>query len=710
MRSWPPRPRLYVFPEEFLDVELIGAGGYGISALLYGGLAVLLLARLMDGYLVAACALSAIWAGVNAWQLVDPVVPVTVLWVAEILRTGGWLFFLIALLAPLAAKGGMARDVVNIGRFVLFALVSISLLSLDETMGIGAVIARSQSVVDVKVVSQLLLSVGGMTVVEQVLRNSPAKARSAIKYLCLVLGAHFLFDFYLYADALMFRRLDPDIWLARGAIHLLTIPLLLPALTRNPDWSMPLTLSRRAALHTTALLGSGTYLLLMALAGYYIKLFGGEWGTVMRTVFLFGSGVMLATLFFSERLRAHLRVLISKHFFHYRYDYRDEWLKLIGTLTGRRDGMPLEQRVIAAIGEIVDSPGGILFLVDERGGYAVVGQLNQPPLEISEARPWTTLVAFLATSRWVIDIDEYKADRTAYAPVEMPEWVSDLDDPWLIVPLLHDDRLNGFVVLMRPRAKQQLDWESLDLLKTAGLQAASYLALDQAAESLAEARQFDAFNRLSAFVVHDLKNLIAQLSLVIENAHRHKANPAFIDDAIDTVKHSVAKMKRLLEQLRLAAAPPSSAKVNLGQLLETVVDKQKWMEPAPSLSNLAGSVHVSADPERLATVIGHVVQNAQEATPSTGTVVIQLERSGDHALVIVRDSGHGMEAQFMRDRLFKPFQSTKGLTGMGIGVYECREFVNALGGWVDVTSAPMKGTTFTIGLPIAETPDSAEIR
>jgi putative PEP-CTERM system histidine kinase len=306
---------------------------------------------------------------------------------------------------------------------------------------------------------------------------------------------------------------------------------------------------------------------------------------------------------------------------------------------------------------------------------------------------------FLAERRWVVDIDEYRTEPEVYEGLELPDWIHDNPDAWLIVPLIHDEQLLGFVLLLQPRAPQPINWENLDLLKTIGLQAASYLAFNQAAQALAEARQFEGFNRLSAFVIHDLKNLIAQLSLVAKNAARHKQNPAFIDDAMATIENAVRKMNSLMAQLQNADITGQNRRLDLAAELRDVVSAKSGGSPRPMLRLEVDPVFVSAEPDRLSAVIGHVVQNAQDATSDEGRVEVILRLAGDQAIVEVRDDGCGMDADFVKTRLFRPFDSTKGLTGMGIGAYECREVISALRGQVVVESTPDLGTVFRIILP-----------
>jgi putative PEP-CTERM system histidine kinase len=364
--------------------------------------------------------------------------------------------------------------------------------------------------------------------------------------------------------------------------------------------------------------------------------------------------------------------------------------------------MPLHERVIWALAEIVESSGGLLWLRNDKGDYRFKARFNAQYVVDATISATEPMVPFMEKQRWVIDVDELRTAPDVYGDLPLPAWALDNADAWLIVPLMHEERLLGFVMLLQPRAPQSINWENLDLLKTVGMQAASYLGLNQAAEALAEARQFEGFNRLSAFVIHDLKNLIAQLSLVATNAARHKHNPAFIDDAVGTIENAVNKMNRLMAQLKSADVTGARRRINLLSELQDVVSAKSNSRPVPVLDAEVSDAYVLAEPDRLSAVLGHVVQNAQDATPPDGRVELLLRVSGDQAIVEIRDTGSGMDPEFIKTRLFRPFDSTKGLTGMGIGAYECREVISALGGQVKVESTPGRGTVFRILLPLDE--------
>jgi putative PEP-CTERM system histidine kinase len=313
---------------------------------------------------------------------------------------------------------------------------------------------------------------------------------------------------------------------------------------------------------------------------------------------------------------------------------------------------------------------------------------------------------FIAAREWIVDLDSLRTHAGASSEPSPPDWLLGLERAWLVVPLLQDERLVAVVVISRSLTPRSLTWEDLDLLRTAGRQAASYIALEQAAAQLAQARQFEAYNRFAAFMMHDLKNLIAQQTLVVQNATRHRGNPQFFDDAISTIDNSVKRMQRLLEQLRRGDTLGSARRVQLAQVCSDTVNRCADRRPTPvfeanGLASDEAEVLVSA--ERLGLVLEHIIRNAQDATAPEGRVEVELRRNAGHAVIEVRDTGCGMDAAFIRERLFRPFDTTKGSQGMGIGAFQTREFVRMAGGDVHVESDVGRGTRFFISIPLAST-------
>ena len=261
----------------------------------------------------------------------------------------------------------------------------------------------------------------------------------------------------------------------------------------------------------------------------------------------------------------------------------------------------------------------------------------------------------------------------------------------------------GFIILAHSPAQHHFNWEDSDLVKTAGRQVAVHLAQLEASQGLAEAKQFEARNRMSSYVMHDLKNLIAQLSLVVTNAGKHKNNPRFMEDAIATVDHSVQKMNRLLEHLRSDSTQTQETEsIELCATLQEVVQMMSSGKPVPTLDCQARDINILADRDRFGAIIGHLIRNAQDATADDGRVIVRLFRRNVRVTIEIQDSGCGMDSDFIKDRLFRPFDSTKGKAGMGIGVYETRDYIHKLGGDFEVISRVGEGTTFRIHLTISD--------
>jgi putative PEP-CTERM system histidine kinase len=622
-------------------------------------------------------------------------------YLVEPVRSFSWLLFLGYILVSSVTDTKVATR--RLRKAIMFAASYTTLLVMIVLLRLLAGPAATIFLgVDILFAGLLGIAIAGLVLVEQIMRNAHVESRRAVKYLCIGLGVIFAYDFYLYSNALMLQALDVTLWEARGFVNAMAVPVLGVAIARDPRLSLDIFVSRRMVFHTTALLGTGLYLLAMGVGGYYIRSYGGEWGTVVQVIFLFGAGLVLMVLFFSGRIRASLRVLINKHFFHYKYDYRDEWLRFIQTLSSGQPDDRMRERAIHSLAEIINSPGGVLWM-RRMNRFVPVANWQMKVSDADTVDNDHPLIAFLTEREWLIDIDEFERDPDLYGSLELPEWLRNMPQAWLVVPLLVHDHMLGFIVLARSPVQSHFNWEDSDLVKTAARQVAVHLAQLEASQALAEAKQFEACNRLTSYVMHDLKNLIAQLSLVVSNAAKHKNNPRFMEDAIVTVDNSVQKMNRLLEHLRSDTMQTTeTGTVELCEMLDDVVQTMSNNTPVPTLDCQASGIHVHADRDRCGAIIGHLIRNAQDATPEDGRVIVRLFKRADRAIIEVQDTGTGMDESFIRERLFRPFDSTKGKAGMGIGVYEARDYVHRVGGDLEVISRVGEGTTFRVRLPISD--------
>ena len=475
------------------------------------------------------------------------------------------------------------------------------------------------------------------------------------------------------------------------------------AMRRRPQWSLEIFVSPQASTYVPRLLAMlGVFLVLLALTPLYRSMHPST-AQPLAALLIGFTGAPIAVLLFSENLSARLRVFVSKHFLPFRFDYREEWLRLIDTLSAPEQLMPLPERSVKAVAQIVNAPAGLLWLrSNENSPYQCAANWNTriwPTAEVSRDHP---ALVFMCDRQWILDTAELNRDPELYDGLKRPEWLEELPEALLVVPLISNEALLGFIVLFQSSSAFRLTFEEIDLLRTSGRQVAAHLAQYQSDQQLAEAQQFEAFNRLTAFVMHDLKNLIAQQSLMVKNAVRHKANPAFFEDAIATIENSVARMNRMLGQLQSGDSYGPTERVSLRDALFDAIRKTEDQNPRPAFENKDDALFAHIDRERFTAVLAHVIRNAQEATSPDGTVVICLQKMESSALITIEDDGCGMQADFIRNRLFRPFDSTKGSKGMGIGAYQARTFVTESGGTLEVESEPDKGTRVLIKLPTIE--------
>ncbi len=695
----------------------IGTYGHAVSALAHGAFGVHLIVRTGRGkaptpsaperqslqlLFIAAILLTALWNILNLFgpdtflaSWLGTQMPMEWPASADLLRYAAWLSFLLGLLRQAAGASSQPAVSFMTAATSLTWVTALGVLLLTWAGTAGEVLDMA------RIGASLALSVCGLLLLEQLFRNVDEGSRWSTKPVCLGLGCLFGFDLYLYAEGLLFGRFDSDALAVRSVAHALTMPLLLLATKRNAHWVSRLQVSRSAAFHSATLVLAGGYLLFMSAVGYYVRWFGGEWGRALQLGLLVAGLMTLGVLAFSGSVRAWLKVFVSKHFYSYRYDYREEWLRFTELLSSNRSPQAMGEVIVQGLAKMVECPAGSLW----------VRSISTP--DFHQAAVWNTAVApqiepgdsslciFLREKGWVVDLDEYRASPKRYPSLSLPTWLLATGNGWLVVPLQAGEDLRAFVVLSRPRTHIQLNWEVLDLLKTAGRQAAGHLAQMQATEALLEAKKFEAFNKMSAFVVHDLKNIVTQLSLMLRNAERLHDNREFQQDMLLTVASSLEKMKRLMLQLREGAAPPGSTH---GVELRSIIRKLQLMASSQGRelqTEEAGRLATRGQEERLERVIGHLVQNALDATPKTGRVWLRVSRYGGQVQVEIGDTGSGMTEDFIRTRLFRPFSTTKQ-NGMGIGTYESFQYIRELGGSINVESEVDRGTLITVLLPLFE--------
>jgi len=705
----------------------LGFVSYALAAAAFLILTLLLVTgwegRAQGARLMVACGVTACWSAIFAVGSQFAVLSAPLVLLAEFLRFGVWFI----VLTSLTGEAGVARLLSRLVH-VVWGGGTILLVAAPVLGHLGLPLPNP---VEMLAGAGLVMSLLGLILLEQIYRNASEGGRFALKFFVIAVGGMFAYDLYVYAQAQLIKEIEPTSWDARGFVMLLMVPLLALSARRNPQWSLNIFVSRHVVFYSTSFIVIGAYLLLMAFGGYVVRLYGGTWGRAAQLVFFAGAGIVLLMLVASANLRRRLRVFLSKHFYRNNYDYRIEWLRFIQTLSQPEEGVDTRDNAVRAMAQIIGSPGGLLFLRTEGGGdYKVAAEW--PPGEVDRKRLPVVLatdemVGFLQRQQWLIDLRELHQTPDAYQNLIPPQFLGGAQSRFrLVVPLLHAEDLIGFAVLWSPPQPFKPNYEDRDLLKTVGRHVAVHMAQFEADRQLAESRQFEAYNRLTAFVMHDLKNLAAQLALIVSNAEKHKRNPEFVDDAISTIASSTARMQRLIQQLQRREMHSLKRRVSLVGIARRAAERCQSRLPRPACGGIDEDVWVEADPERLTMIVEHIIRNAQDASNEDGSVDVVVSVDGgpgaDQAVpvgetsnrltvpvgaITVVDTGAGMSAEFIRERLFKPFDTTKGSKGMGIGAYQAREYVRSIGGRVDVASYEGQGTRFTLRVPLAGPPEVA---
>lgn len=622
-----------------------------------------------------------------------------IVYAIEVLRNLAWLLVL------LRAFGNDGRDEsMRIVRPMLAALAFVELLQLpllfllyDPALGEDAL----GLVIETSALFRVLLAVGALVLVHNLYAGATSSSRRLLRWSAAALAVFWGWELNHFFIVYLTSAVTAELALIRAGVAAIVAVMFALGFNRASS-GMRFQPSRVVTFQSLSLGLIGAYLLAMLFTAELVGRFSGDLARVMQVGFLL-AGAAAAMIFLpSERLRRWLRVKALKHLFKHRYDYRSEWIRFTHTIGRKADAeKTLQERAVQSLADIAGCTSGLLLVPDEDGSFMLGARWQWPGVSVpAEALP-AELVRIFEREHLILDFDEVRRSVSHYGEVELiPDWMRAEPALWAAVPLVHHDRLVGVVLLARPQVPRPLDWEDFDLLTVAGQQVASYLAEQAGQDALNQASQFDEFNRRMAFVMHDIKNLSSQMSLLLRNAERHADNPEFRKDMLLTLRNSADKLNVLLARLgryRGAKSEPSES-FDLAAMARDLRDRFSQTHPIEMSDN--GKCVITGEREALEQALAHLIQNAIEASEEDSPVTLEVQNTGLRGQIAVVDNGSGMSASFVRNELFRPFTSSKE-GGFGIGAYEARATVRAMGGRLTVESREGLGSRFEVSLPLS---------
>ena len=538
---------------------------------------------------------------------------------------------------------------------------------------------------------------------ECTLKASVGTKRWQIKYMIVGLGLILGVEIVAVIQILLNGVITLDIGALNAAILLVGGAISGRSLLRGRMEKIDIYLSNQMLIGSVTVLLVGLYLLAVGLLTKVVERIGGIMEFPFRTLLQLAALAGLIVLLLSDHARRAIRLFVSYHFRRPQYDYRQVW----SNFTSQTASLTQVNEICRVTTELVSETFGALsttvWLTDEMRGRFMFGastalSTQHPADSGNVVEDFNELVGLLSRQTGPFDIEEVEGMETIRrrTPIRFSHGGSRL-----CVPLAAGGRLLGFMTLGDRVGGRVYSVEERELLRTLGDQVAASLLNIRLAERLAQGREMEAFQTMSAFFVHDLKNIASTLALMLQNLPRHFGDPAFRDDALRAIAKSATQINEIISRLTMLRRKKESHRVavDINALVKSVLNGMNG-ELRGLLTVRYGTVPlVPIDSDQIRGVIINLVNNARDAIGETnGHITVETLARPDGVKVVVTDTGAGMSADFIEERLFRPFQTTKK-QGIGIGLFQCKAIVDAHGGQIDVTSRIGAGTTFRIFLP-----------
>lgn len=535
---------------------------------------------------------------------------------------------------------------------------------------------------------------------ENTLRFSINISRRHIKYLIIGAGAIFSFQIYLASKSLLFSTINAGYIPVTSAVILISSGLMMFAIVKQRLLNVDIFLSRYVIYNSFTVLFVGIYLLVVGLFAQAIKMAGGSFETFWSTLFTFTALLGIVGAILSTRLRRKVQLFISRHFYRQKHEFRDKWMETIEKIGAQIDLSKIQKSLVDMISENMGAKEVYLWLYDPvHHRYnmvtSTISSIGQ--LEIKENHPLIPLIKRHLIPFFIKDILEEERNN------EVDEITSLViaTKAILCTPLIvGGGDLVGFILQGKDISRESYKKDDLDLLKAIASHGASRIKNIYLTQDVLAAKEAEAFHQVSSFFIHDLKNLVSPLSLLVQNAEDHMSNPSFQQDAMRTLKGMVSKMNTMISNLTLLSRGLriNPKPLNLNVVIEETLSTLNGQISSQVTKRLENLPSILADGEQLRKVFFNLLLNAIEASPPGREIEVKSFAKNGEVIFTVADQGCGISHEFIQSSLFRPFRTTKP-NGLGIGLFQCKKIVESHSGRIEVESEPGKGSIFRVILP-----------
>ncbi|MHB8481136.1 MAG: XrtA/PEP-CTERM system histidine kinase PrsK [Nitrospiria bacterium] len=557
----------------------------------------------------------------------------------------------------------------------------------------------------------LMISVMILINLEGTLRSSVGIKRWQIKFMILGVGSLFVVLIYTISQTLLFRSINLSLRpLTTYAVIVADIFIVL-SIIRKRFLGVDVYVSREFLYNSVTIIGVGIYLLVIGVLAKLISYFGGNQVLSLAVLFVFLAMVFLGVILMSDQVRVEVKRFLSKNFYQSRYDYRKQWADFTGRTSSMVNGKDLCSAITKLVSDIYGVPSVSIWIMDEPqdqmslGGSTVFSEVDKSDSKkIQEG--FDILIPLMRHQRLPVDFDRPNLPEM----VDLKKNNKEFFDTAVIrysVSLISGQRFLGIMTLSDRVTRESFSLEDVDLLKVIADQTAGSLLNIKLSQNLLKAKELEAFQSLSAFFIHDLKNLASTLSLTLKNLPLHYGDPEFREDAFKVISKSVEKMNGMCGRLTLLTNKMELNKIqtDLNELINQTLAETQGSLKCSIVKNLQLIPSLMLDPDQFQKVLTNLILNANEAVSGQdGKIQIKTEpfEKGKVCLSI-SDNGCGISQEFLSKSLFHPFQTTKS-QGLGIGLYHSKLIVEEHQGKIEVESQKGVGTTFRVILPnISET-------